>query len=134
MVSVVVESVVTVSVVNKDGVVKSVSALSVEAAVLKNPVVGKGVSVSFAETVVASDGTELSGFCDVVANSKSVLIVSPEVVVDVISDVELLEDSVVKKVDEAVESLVTDSMSNVVLEIGSKVVEGNSGNVTGSEL
>lgn len=40
-----------------------------------------------------------------------------------ISEVGLLEDSVVKNVDEAVVSLVSASISNVVAEMGSKVVE-----------
>lgn len=43
-----------------------------------------------------------------------------------ISEVGLLEDSVVKNVDEAVVSLVSASISNVVAEMGSKVVENDS--------
>lgn len=52
---------VAISVVtNEDGVVTSVSVVSVTAVVLKKPVVGKNVSVSFSETVVDNSESVLT--------------------------------------------------------------------------
>lgn len=52
---------VAISVVtNEDGVVTSVSVVSVTAVVLKKSVVGKNVSVSFSETVVDNSESVLT--------------------------------------------------------------------------